>query len=194
VPAKCESDRIRDKNLREIDGISLYERALWNADEADCFSRICLSSDGIPPAVDFDYHRRDEALAGDVPASEVARAVLRDAFPNRLDWPEWICLLQPTSPCLRATTLEAAAELCESDVDAVVAARAGECRPCGAFYFLRSHLVAREQSWSDLFARLNAIERIVWYPLPDDEAIDVDCHADLAMAKLIIEARKHLEE
>lgn len=192
VPAKRTSNRIADKNLREIDGVALYQRALELADSAEVFNAIWLSSDELSSA-DYNLHVRGPELLGDVPASAVARAVLADVYKSPHQWSEWLCLLQPTSPCLRVETLRAAAAICESDVDAVVATRAGERRPCGAFYFIRSYLAAKESNWKQLFNSLNALDRMVWYPIPDDEAIDVDCHADLKMANLVLAAREHFD-
>jgi CMP-N-acetylneuraminic acid synthetase len=194
VPAKFSSDRVSQKNLRPLGGISLYQRSLMIADAAGVFEKIFLSSDEIPPLEGYEYHRRSPDLVGDVPASAVVRAVISDAFKSKQQWPEWTCLIQPTSPCLDPSSLQRAARICASDIDAVIACRAGEARPCGAFYFVRTHLVMRDHDWPALFARLNDIERCVWFPLSADESIDVDCHADLAMAELILEARKEFAE
>lgn len=190
IPAKTVSFRIANKNLRELCGRPLYMYAVENCVASGVFEKVYLSSDGVlDTALKATLHNRQMPLCGDVPASEVVKEVLKDQYPEVWRRPEWTCLAQPTSPCLRASSLSAAAALCSEDVDAVIACLAGTTRPCGAFYFVRSHLAARMTTLSEMIKVLSENERLVWYPLPSDEAIDVDCHWDWRLAEYVLEDR-----
>ena len=188
VPAKSISRRISRKNMRTILGVSLWQWAAKACDESGVFESIFISSDVHLQHNRSIFHRRD--CVRDCPATDVARDVFTEFWGKKWDRPEWVCLVQPTSPCLRSETLRNAAQLCGEDVDAVIAYAAGSKRfPCGAFYFLRSHVLEQTVELLDTLKVLEDTHRVVWYPLPSDEAIDVDCVADLKLAGLILEDR-----
>jgi CMP-N-acetylneuraminic acid synthetase len=70
----------------------------------------------------------------------------------------------------------------------VLACRPAVEEPCGAFYFVRSHIAL---SMLDIRSAIQIHgDRTVWYPIPTTEAIDVDCHADWKLAELILEDRE----
>ena len=191
IPAKTTSTRILNKNLRELLGRPLYMYAVENCVASGAFEKVYLSSDGIlDTSLKATLHNRTLELCGDVPASDVAKQVLEDLYPQPWRWPEWTCLCQPTSPCLRPESIQAASLLCGEDVDAVIACLAGTRKPCGAFYFIRSHVLARLTSLSETCKLLTDSERMCWYPLPSDEAIDIDCHWDWRLAEYVMEDRK----
>lgn len=190
IPAKTTSYRIANKNLRELCGRPLYMYAVDNCVQAGVFEKNYLSSDGVLDTnLKATLHNRALELCGDVPASTVAAEVLHDMYPEPWKMPEWTCLCQPTSPCLRAASLTAAAGLCQEDVDAVIACRAGSGEPCGAFYFMRSYILLRKHVFADTLKVLGESGRLVWYPLPSDEAIDVDCHWDWRLAEMVLKMR-----
>jgi len=133
-----------------------------------------------------DVNEHDEVP--DVSAAEVCKQVMRDQWPNPWSRPEWICLVQPTSPCLRSSSLTAASRLCGENADAVLACSpAPMAIPCGAFYFLRAFVLERTPDLGAAIA--NGTLDVLWYPLPSDEALDVDSHAQLLLAELILKAR-----
>ncbi len=193
IPAKTQSNRVQNKNLRDLCGKPLYRYALDNCVAANVFEKIYLSSDGI---LDTDLkatlHNRQMPLCGDVPASEVAREVVRDMYADVLTIPEWTCLVQPTSPCLRSSTLAAAAGLCAEDVDAVIA-HAPEAlgAPCGAFYFVRTYMLLHMVCFADVLRNAETAGRMVWYPIASSEAVDVDCHWHLDLVEMILRGRGH---
>jgi CMP-N-acetylneuraminic acid synthetase len=190
VPAKSFSNRISNKNQRLMVGRPLYMRAVDNCVESGAFERVYLSSDAVfDTELKATLHARQMPLCGDVPACAVTQEVLKDLYPEVWRRPEWTCLVQPTSPCLRASSLKRAGDLCSEDVDAVIATRPGERSPCGAFYFLRTYVAARTVRIVDELKVLDDGGRVAWYPLPSDECIDVDCHWDWRIAELILKER-----
>jgi len=190
IPAKTTSSRIAGKNLRVMCGKPLYQHARDTCHEAGVFDTIFISTDG-----DLDtggvacYHPRHMPMDGNAPASDVAVEVLKDTYREGYR-PEWTCLVQPTSPCLRAETLRAAAKLCDDNLDAVIACRASESgTPCGAFYFVRSYLLLENGTFANLIHAPLVLHRRVWYPIPSSEAVDVDCHWDWDLAEMVLEWR-----
>ena len=136
------------------------------------------------------FHARHMPMDGNAPASDVAVEVLKDFYVEQSQRPEWTCLVQPTSPCLRAETLRAASELCKENLDAVIACRASESgTPCGAFYFVRSYLLLEKGTFANLIRAPLVLHRRVWYPIPSSEAIDVDCQWDWERAEMVLERR-----
>lgn len=191
IPAKSFSNRIANKNLRDLCGKALYMHALDTCVESKAFDKIWLSSDGVLDTnLKATLHNRPMPLSGDIPATAVTQEVLLDQYADVWRRPEWTCLVQPTSPCMRACSLAAAATLCQEDVDAVIATRPGERTPCGAFYFLRTHVAAATTGIIDTLKVLDDTERVCWYPLPSDECIDVDCHWDWRIAEMILRERE----
>lgn len=196
IPAKSFSNRIANKNLREMMGRPLYLHAVDTCAGAGVFEAVYLSSDSkLDTDMKAVLHDREISPAfGDVPATEVTKEVLNKYYPEAWRRPEWTCLVQPTSPCLRAPSLAAAAMLCQEDIDAVIATRTNERAPCGAFYFFRSYIAARLTNATDSLKVLDEVGRVCWYPLPSDECIDVDCHWDWKIAELILMERARTEK
>ena len=191
IPAKTTSNRIAGKNLRVMCGKPLYQHARDTCHEAGIFERIYVSSDNtLNMGSVAIHHARHMPMDGNAPASDVAVEVLNDFYVDKSQRPEWICLVQPTSPCLRAETLRAAAKLCDDNLDAVIACRASESGvPCGAFYFVRSYLLTKKGTFANLIHAPLVLHRRVWYPIPSSEAVDVDCKWDWDLAEMVLERR-----
>ena len=75
IPARMGSQRLARKNLRELGGIPLINRAIRKCKEADCFDEIWVNSEhpefgAIAHAEGVSFHQRPEALGNNVATSE----------------------------------------------------------------------------------------------------------------------------
>jgi CMP-N-acetylneuraminic acid synthetase len=75
IPARLGSQRLAKKNLRELNGISLFARAIHKCREADCFDEIWANSESaeigeIAQKEGANYHQRPEYLADNTATSE----------------------------------------------------------------------------------------------------------------------------
>ena len=75
IPARMGSQRLKQKNLATLDGISLLARAIRKCKAADCFDEIWVNSEhdalgDIATAEGVQFHKRPEALANDTATSE----------------------------------------------------------------------------------------------------------------------------
>lgn len=144
IPARAGSKRVPGKNLREVGGVSLVERAVWTAFGADLdatvstddaeVSRLCSRMASIAvntgPGVHIGtvnnvcrIHERPPHLATDHAQIEAAIA----HWWTRLDdKPDAIVLLQPTSPFRTSAHVREALRLLEATgADSVVGVTVG---------------------------------------------------------------------
>lgn len=75
IPARMGSQRLKQKNLREIDGVSLIARAIRRCREAACFDEIWVNSEhpafgDIAKQEGVQFHRRPDELANNQATSE----------------------------------------------------------------------------------------------------------------------------
>lgn len=75
IPARMGSQRLKQKNLREIGGVSLIVRAIRKCKAADCFDEIWVNSEHpdfgeIAQSEGVSFHRRPAELANHVATSE----------------------------------------------------------------------------------------------------------------------------
>lgn len=75
IPARMGSQRLKQKNLRELGGIPLIVRAIRKCKAAGCFDEIWVNSEHpafgeIAAAEGAAFHQRPEALANNVATSE----------------------------------------------------------------------------------------------------------------------------
>jgi CMP-N-acetylneuraminic acid synthetase len=75
IPARMGSQRLKQKKLRELDGVSLIARAIRKCIEADCFDEIWVNSEHdafgeIATAEGVGFHKRPEELANNTATSE----------------------------------------------------------------------------------------------------------------------------
>ncbi len=75
IPARMGSQRLKEKNLRELGGVPLITRAIRRYKDAGVFDEIWVNSEhdafeGIALAEGVRFHRRPEELAGDKATSE----------------------------------------------------------------------------------------------------------------------------
>ncbi|MEM9158018.1 MAG: cytidyltransferase [Verrucomicrobiota bacterium] len=75
IPARMGSQRLAQKNLRELHGISLVVRAIRKCLEADCFDAVWVNSEhpkfgDLARAEGVNFHQRPEKLGDSVSTSE----------------------------------------------------------------------------------------------------------------------------
>jgi CMP-N-acetylneuraminic acid synthetase len=75
IPARMGSQRLKQKNLRELDGVPLISRAIRKCKEAGVFDEIWVNSEhpaftAIAEAEGVEFHQRPEALGNNQTTSE----------------------------------------------------------------------------------------------------------------------------
>jgi CMP-N-acetylneuraminic acid synthetase len=75
IPARMGSQRLKKKNLRELQGVPLLARAIRKAVAAACFDAVWVNAEhpdfaAIAAAEGVQFHKRPEALASNTATSE----------------------------------------------------------------------------------------------------------------------------
>jgi CMP-N-acetylneuraminic acid synthetase len=201
-----------NKNVSLCNGVPLVKRAVDLARECGIFDRIVVSTESrkvYEAAGDACWHVRPPSLS--LPSSSVWDAV-KHWMDGRLVT-DYIVLLHPTSPCLKAETITLALQyMIElSDVfDAIVSVnRTSPFSWCSAnlpdftkakgtqyhlphFQLNNAIYIAK---WDKLYEVTNGYD-LKWHILtiPADEAVDIDEITDLRIAEAILQWRQHNEE
>ena len=199
--------------MLSCNGVPLVRRAVLLARETGIFDHTVVSSESKEVADIAGvvvWHIRPDSLA--LPKSSVW-----DALKHYMDTAtrtDYICLLHPTSPCLRPDTVKDAFETMidvEGEFDALVSVNwsspyswaSGEYPP--KFYTANGtqFSIPRFQlnnaiyiaKWDRLYEVKNGYE-LKWLPymIEQDEAIDIDDIKDFEMAEAILQWRQRNEE
>ncbi|MBL8562997.1 MAG: hypothetical protein JNN06_12025 [Gemmobacter sp.] len=75
IPARLGSQRLKQKNLLEIDGVPLYTRALRKVKDLPCFAEVWANSEAdqigdLARAEGVPFHKRPESLGSHTATSE----------------------------------------------------------------------------------------------------------------------------
>ncbi len=127
VPARGGSKGVPDKNLRPLAGRTLLDYVGAAARESGAIDRIVLSTDseaiaavGRAAGLEVPFMRPPDLAQDDTPMRPVIVHAL-DALRERGWTPDYVVLLQPTSPLRRAGHVrEALRQLRDSGADSVV--------------------------------------------------------------------------
>lgn len=198
IPARAGSKGIPNKNIRIIGGHPLIYYSIKNALTSKMITDVIVSTDSpevriIAEQMGAKVKWRDAALCGDAVTLD---AVIADAVPEG-DW-DYIVTMQPTSPTLRVSTLDAAIQYSiDNDLDTVISAinaphlswgeKDGQkvpnyterlnrqyLPPCymetGAFVVSKASVVTPK-------TRIGV--KVDVYEVPEDESQDVDTFEDL---------------
>lgn len=209
IPARAGSKGIPNKNIRIIGGHPLIYYAIKNALSSRYISDVIITTDSpeveiIATQMGAKVKRREAALCEDAVTLD---AVIADAVPEGR-W-DYIITMQPTSPTLRVTTLDAAIKYTiTNDLDTVISAinaphlswaeKDGKkvpnyverlnrqyLPPCyletGAFVVSRASVVTPETRIGD---------KVDIYEVPEDEAQDIDTFEDLRSVAATLERQK----
>lgn len=209
IPARAGSKGIPNKNIRIIGGHPLIYYAIHNALESKYITDIIVSTDSpevkiIAEQMGVQVRWRSAELCGDAVTLD---AVIADAISPEA-W-DYIVTMQPTSPTLKAETLDQAIEYAvQNQLDTVISAHNdphlswGEkdgktvpnyverlnrqyLPPCymetGAFVISRAEIVTPK-------TRIG--EKVEVYEVSDAEAVDVDTFEDLRTVAMLLEHQK----
>lgn len=210
IPARAGSKGIPNKNIRIVGGYPLIHYSIKNAFESQYITDVIVTTDSpevriIAQQMGARYKWRDASLCGD---SVTLDAVIADAVPEEIDW-DYIVTMQPTSPTLKVSTLDAAIRYTiENDLDTVISAinsphlswgvKDGKkvpnyekrlnrqyLPPCyietGAFVISKASVVTKE-------TRIG--EKVDVFEVSQEESQDIDTFSDLRSAAATLETEK----
>lgn len=112
IPARGGSKGIKDKNLKEVSGVSLIERSIMVAKACPLVEEVFVSTDS--PHISDRAERmgaivvnRPDSISGDTASSESAISHFLDLYPSV----EVVVFLQATSPFIELGPLSSAVEM-----------------------------------------------------------------------------------
>lgn len=209
IPARAGSKGIPNKNIRIIAGHPLIYYSIKNALTSSYITDVVVTTDSsevkiIALQMGVSVRWRDASLCGDAVTLD---AVIADAIPNG-KW-DYIVTMQPTSPTLRGSTLDAAIKYTiDNNLDTTISAinsphlswgeREGKkvpnyierlnrqyLPPCyletGAFVISRASVVTPK-------TRIG--EKVDIFEVPESESQDVDTFEDLLNVSVILSRQK----
>ena len=220
ITARGGSQGVPRKNLRNIAGRSLLERAIASGHAAQTLDRVILSSDDpeiIQAAIllgcDVPFVRPAELATGEARSIDVVRHALW-VLPERCDL---IVLLQPTSPFRTGADIDGAVRLCvESGAPACVSVCLPDKPPHWTFELAEGarmrplmpdhYLIPRRQELPPAYAINGAVfvarsdwivnqpdfvmPETVGYVMPKERSLDIDDEMGLAVAEALA---RHIE-
>lgn len=210
IPARAGSRGIPNKNIRIVGDHPLVYYAIRNAIASSLISDVIVSTDSpevriIAQQMGVKVHWRNESLCGD---AVILDAVIYDAVPKDQQW-DYIITMQPTSPTLRASTLDRAIQYAiDNDIDTLISAlndphlswgvkdgvkvpnyaerlNRQYLPPCymetGAFFISKASVVTPTTRFG---------KKVDVFEVPEDEAQDVDTFDDLRSVAATLNRQK----
>lgn len=210
IPARAGSKGIPNKNIRLVANKPLIYYSIKNAKDSQLITDVIVTTDSpeievIAKQMQVAYKHRDARLCGDAVTLD---AVIYDAIPAESDY-DYIVTMQPTSPTLKAETLDAAIRYAiDNELDTVISVinrphlswveKDGKKVPnykerlnrqylpplymeTGAFVISRKEVVTEK-------TRIG--ERIDVFQVSEAEAVDIDTFADLRYVETILQNKK----
>lgn len=210
IPARAGSKGIPNKNIRIIAGHPLVYYSIKNALNSLMITDVIVTTDSekvgiIAEQMGAKVKWRDASLCGDAVTLD---AVIADAIPKEEEW-DYIVTMQPTSPTLRVSTLDAAINYSiNNDLDTVISAindphltwgeKEGKKVPNYAerlnrqylppCYFETGAFVVSKASVVTPKTRIG--KKVDVYEVPEDEAQDVDTFDDLRVVTATLERQR----
>lgn len=214
IPARGGSRRVPGKNLAVVGGRPLIAWTIEAARHARSITRVVVDTDS--PAIaevarqwgaEVPYLRPPELATDEATSLDVVRQALDRLAAEGFE-PQWVCLLQPTSPLRRAHDIEAAVALAlNGGADAVVSVtprpmpaawhrRLGDRgqlqQPAagddathvlnGAIYLARSDVLRTQGTWYT--------PRTLGYVMPVERSLDIDTPWDMRLARGVMRAEE----
>ena len=121
IPARMNSQRLKQKNLRQLSGVPLITRAIRKCKESDVFDQIWVNSEHvafseIASAEEVSFHQRPSELGDNASTSEQYIA----EFLGRVDC-EYIVQVHSIAPLLTADEIrQFVGVLCRDDFDCLL--------------------------------------------------------------------------
>jgi CMP-N-acetylneuraminic acid synthetase len=175
IPARGGSKRLENKNIRPVDGIPLVVRTARIAQEAG-IEHVVVSteSDAVRKALKTESYVHVLARPTELATDD---ASVEDVLAHVVSWiPEGdvLCLMQPTSPCLKVDSLKRALEIVVGGQADILISVSPTYAPCGAFYIIkRSRFIEMPSFWT---------EKTHCFKLSAREAIDINYIWEWAIA------------
>lgn len=210
IPARAGSKGVPNKNLRLLNGKPLVAFAIENALRSEWISNVVVTTDSeevgvIAQRLGASVHWRAKELCGD---DVTLDSVVLDAVPKATHW-DCVVTMQPTSPTLKAETLDAAlTQFFDTRCDTLISVinaphlswgREGDkCIPLyqerlnrqylpdhymetGAFVMSSGRMIAQGK-------RIGGAVDV--FEISQQESVDIDTFADLALAAFMLRSRK----
>lgn len=207
IPARAGSKGIPNKNIRLINGRPLVWYAINNAKKSKLISDIVISTDSyqimmIAKQMDVRAYWRNERLCKD---DVTLDSVVYDAVNGMEEHYDYIVTMQPTSPTLKAETLDGAIQYTiDHSYDTVISVynmphlswrKQGDIvvpnykerlnrqylpanyLETGAFLISKSTVVTEESRMG---------ESVSVYEISEEEAVDIDSFGDLKTAEILL--------
>ncbi len=215
IPARGGSKGIPRKNVRLLNNQPLISYAIQNAQNSNYITDVYISTDDVEiETVAHKYNceviKRDPKLALDNITLDpvIYDAVLKAEKMQGLTY-DIVVTMQPTSPVLRATTLDAAlAHFIANDVDTLISVvnkphlawkeENGQIVPnytkrlnrqeLPANYLETGAFVITKREFVKENTRFGA--KIGVYEISEDEAVDIDSYLDWALCENILKKKK----
>lgn len=210
IPARAGSKGIPNKNIRLINGKPLVSYAIAHAQASKYVTDVVVTTDSpmvkvVAEQMGAHVVDRPPELCGDAVTLD---GVVHDAA-RRFDC-DVVVTMQPTSPTLKVETLDRAlAFFLESGLDTLISANnrphlawtrnaEGRIVPAYAKRLNRQDLPPYyAETGAFVIARRSVVTpqtrigpRVEVFAVPDEEAIDIDTYADLAVASRVLERRR----
>jgi CMP-N-acetylneuraminic acid synthetase len=224
IPARAGSKGVPGKNLRLLGGRPLLAHSVRAARQARCVTRILLSTDdpvlaeaGISCGAEVPFLRPANLATDTSPVIDAVAHLLENMQAAEEGIPDYILLLQPTSPLRTAEDIDVAFRLIKSGTaDAVMSVTEAKDHPllckqmdcCGQITpYVESPLnAARRQDLPPAYVPNGAIYLIrtevllsarAWCPpgtcayvMPPERSIDIDTPADFELAEWLFQRRQ----
>lgn len=210
IPARAGSKGIPNKNIRIINGKPLIYYAINNAKSSKIITDIIVTTDSpdvkvIANQMGVVCRNRDSSLCGDEVTLD---SVVFDAIPKNENW-DYIVTMQPTSPTLKAETLDKAIQYAiKNNLDTLISAinkphlswgeKDGKKVPNYKERLNRQYLPPCYletgafviSKYSSVTSKTRIGQKVDVFKVSEDEAIDIDTFEDLAVVKNILEKQK----
>ena len=179
IPARGGSKRLENKNIQPVGGIPLVVRTARIAQAAG-IEHIVVSteSDAVRKALKTESYVHVLARPTELATDD---ASVEDVLAHVVSWineGDVLCLMQPTSPCLKPETLRKALDTVIGGFADIIIALSHNYKPCGAFYIItRSKFIEYPNFWTD---------KTKFFLVSAQEAADVDYIWDWSISNAIV--------
>lgn len=183
ILARGGSKRVPGKNLRDLGGTPLVAWSIVAAKAARAIDHVVVSSDDadilrVARSYGADAIERPAHMATDDASSYPALMHAAEAFDPP---PEYVCLLQPTSPFRNVYDIAACVWLATGGYPAVVSVAVGERVPNGAIYLGRLDWLRESLARGVTHPFDTAVP--FPYAMPVERSLDIDTEDDWAKAE-----------
>lgn len=182
ICARSGSKRLPGKNRLPLFGKPLIEWTIDAAGASQCLTHTVLTTDddeilSIGARRKINATRRPAILAGDDAPIYAEIFRLMDLYR-----PEWVVLLQPTSPLRLPEDIDACILKCRRDpAPSCVSVTAGSPVPNGAVYVAHGDWLREHKNFDG--------PRTVTYAMPPERSVDINTQADFDLAEKYMKER-----